>query len=149
MAAEIIGNDPAGEPGAPTPLEMRTRPWHVLSGRLHARLDELSDVEVWMMDPTETAETLVELQRARARLAAVQARVLAHAERLDIAQHANATSTAAWLRGELRLTPRQAKQAVALGKALDTGTYPATAEALGAGNLQVDQAHAVVDAVDA
>lgn len=149
MAAEIIENDPAPGPDESTPVEMRTRPWHVFSGRLNVRLDELGDSDVWTMNSTEVAETVVELRRAQARIAAAEARVLAQAERLDIAQHANATSTATWLRSELRLTPRHAKQAVALAKALDTGTYPATATALATGELQVDQAHAIVDSVDA
>ena len=151
MAAEIIGYDPAGEPGAggaATPLELRTRPWHVLSGQLLARLDELGDVDAWTMSATEAAETAVELQRIQARLAAAQGRVLAQADRLDVAQRSHATSTAAWLRGEVPLTPQQANGAVSLAKALDTGTYPATAEALSIGELQVDQAQAIVAAVD-
>ena len=142
MAAEILHSNP--DPGAPTPLELRDRPWHVLSARLNVRLDELAGTDVWTMDPRETAETIVELQRAQAKLAAVQAALLAHAERVDVAQLTHATSTEAWLRGEVPLTPRQAKHAVALARALDSGRYPATAEALAAGQLQHDQAHEIV-----
>ena len=149
MAAEIIEHDPGAGSQRPTPLELRTRPWHVFSGRLNARLDALADTDAWTMNATEAAETVVELRRAQARLAAAEARVLAQAERLDIGQRSSATSTAAWLRGEVPLTPRQAKQAVALAKALDTGTYPATSEALAAGDLQADQAQVIVAAVDA
>ena len=147
MAAEIIEDGP--DSGAPTPLELRDRPWHVFSGRLHARLDELAGTDVWRMDHRETAETIVELQRAQAKLAAAQASLLAHADRLDIGQLTHATSTAAWLRGEVPLTPRQAKQAVELGTALESGRYPATAAALAAGELQHDQAVVVLAAVDA
>lgn len=146
MAAEII-EDP--DPGAPTPLALRTRPWHVLSGRLNARLDELAGAGAWTMDRRETAESIVELQRAQAKLAAAQATLLAHAERLDVAERSHATSTAAWLCGEVPLTPRQANQAVALANALDSGRYPATSAALAAGDLQPDQASVVVAAVDA
>src|SRR5829696_972086 len=99
MAAEIIEGEP--DPGAPTPLELRDRPWHVLSGRLNVRLDELAGTDVWTMDHRETAETIVELQRAQARLAAARATLLAHAERIDVAELTHATSTAAWLRGEI------------------------------------------------
>src|SRR5689334_13064976 len=98
MSAEVVGGEP--EPG-PTPVALRNRPWHVLSGRLHARLDELADAVVWTMDAAETAETIVELRRARARLAAAEARLLAHADRLDVAAASGATSTAAWLRGQV------------------------------------------------
>src|SRR4051794_13753966 len=141
MAAEILESD--SEPVAPTPLELRDRPWHVLSWRLNARLDELTETDVWAMDHRETAETIVELQRAQAKLAAAQARLLAHAERIDVAQSTNATSTAAWLRSKVPLTPRQAKLAVGLANALDTGRYSATAAALAAGDLQPDQAQVI------
>jgi hypothetical protein len=149
MAAEIFENYPDPRAGSVTPMELRNRPLHVFSGRLNARLDELADAPVWSMSGTETAETLVELHQAEAKVAAAKARLLAQAERLDVARRAHATSTAGWLRSEVRLTPRQAKQAVALAKALDTGTYPATAEGLAAGALQVDQAQVIVAAVDA
>src|SRR5688500_8584563 len=114
MAAEIIEHGPGHGADEPTPLNMRTRPWHLFSGRLNARLDELADTDAWSMDTAEVAETVVELRRGQARLAAAEARVLAQAQRLDVAQHSSATSTAAWLRAELQLTPRQAKEAVAL-----------------------------------
>ena len=147
MAAEIIGSEP--DPGAPTPLEMRTRPWHRFSGRLNARLDELSGTDAWTMNQQEAAETIVELQRAQAKLAAAMVTVVAQAERLDVAQRTHATSTAAWLRGEVPMTPRQAKDMVTLANALDSGRYPATAEGLAAGELQADQALVIVQAVDA
>jgi hypothetical protein len=116
---------------------------------LKARLDELAEAPVWSMDATETAETVVELRRARARLAAVEARLLAHADRLDIAAATGATSTAAWLRGQIRVTARTARQATALAEALDTHTYPATAAAMAAGEVLPDQARVIVAAVDA
>jgi len=147
MAAEVVGSG-AHADGA-TPSALRDQPWHVLSGRLNARLDELVDTDVWSMNETETAETIVELQRAQAKLSAAQARLLAHAGVVDVAARVHATSTAAWLRSQVQVTPRQAKQAVALGAALDSGRYPATGAALAAGDLLVDQAHVVLAAVDA
>src|SRR3954452_6054843 len=147
MAAEVLEGEP--EPGGVTPLALRSRPWHVLSGRLGARLDELAGTSVWSMNAAETAETVVELRRARARLAAVEARLLAHAERLDVAASTGATSTAAWLRGQVRVTPGTARRAVALGTALDTECYPATGAALRAGEGLPDQARVIIAAVDA
>ena len=147
MAAEVL--DSRRESGAPTPLELRDRPWHVFSGRLNARLDELAGTDVWSMDEVEAAETIVELQRAQAKLTAAQARLLAHAERVGVAELVHATSTAAWLRSQVRVTPRQAKRAVGLAKALDSGRYPATRGALAAGELMPDQAQVIVAAVDA
>jgi hypothetical protein len=145
MAAEILGD--STESRGATPLGLRDRPWHVFSGRLTARLDELAAAEVWSMDAQETAETVVELQRAR--LGAAQARLLAHADRLDVAGRTCATSTAAWWRGQVPVTPRTARRAVALAEAVDSDRYPATVAALSAGQLQVDQAEAIIEAVDA
>lgn len=145
MAAEVS----EGVAGSPTPMALRDRPWHVFSGRLHACLDELADTEPWSMTPSETAETIVELRRAQAKLAAAEARLLAHAERLDLAQHHHATSTEAWFRGELRVTARDAKRTVAFAKALETGAYPTTVEALGAGELHAEQARVIVASIDA
>jgi hypothetical protein len=147
MAAEIFDSNP--DQGAATPLALRTRPWHQFSGRLNARLDELADADVWTMNQQELAESIVELQRAQARIAAAQARMLAQAERADVAALSQSTSTAAWLRGEVPVTPRQAKRTVALARSLDSGRYPATEAALYAGTLMADQAHVVVAAVDA
>jgi hypothetical protein len=147
MAAEVVGE--GTEPGGSTSLALRNRPWHVLSGRLNARLDELAETGVWSMNAAETSETVVELQRAQAKLAAAQARLLAHAERLDVAANTGATSTAAWLRGQVRVTAGTARRAVALGKALDTGSYPATAAGLASGEVLPDQARVIVAAVDA
>ena len=105
MAAEVLGN--SSGPGAPTPLELRNRPWHVLSGRLNIRLDELADTDVWTMNHTETSETINELLQV------------------------------------------QAKRAVELARALDSGRYAATSAALAAGELLQDQAQVIVAAVDA
>jgi hypothetical protein len=127
----------------------RSRAWHVFSGRLHSRLDELADTSMWSMDAVETAETVVELRRAQARLAAAEAELLAHADRLDVAASIGATSTAAWLRGQLRVTAGTARRAVALAKALDTDAYPATTAAFAAGQIHPDQARAIIAAVDA
>src|SRR3954454_13104788 len=68
MAAEVFDSTPS--PVASTPLQLRNRPWHVFSCRLNARLDELAGTEAWSMDQAETAETILELQRAQAKLAA-------------------------------------------------------------------------------
>src|SRR4051812_46480619 len=101
------------------------------------------------MDQAETAETILELQRAQAKLSAAQATLLAHAECVDVAGLSHATSTAAWLRGQVPVTPHQARRAVGLAKALQDGRHPATAAAMAAGELLPDQARVIVGAVDA
>jgi hypothetical protein len=66
MAAEVIESYP-DEGGSRTPLGLRNRPWHVLSGPVGPRLDELAEAGVWSTNTVETAETVVEPRRARAR----------------------------------------------------------------------------------
>ena len=67
MAAEALEFDGDRDPGRDgdrcpvTPLGVRSRPLHVFSGRLDARLDELADEPVWTMTGPEVGETLVEL----------------------------------------------------------------------------------------
>ena len=144
MAAEVLGEGdgeggeagggaPASEPDRHTPLELRNRPWHVFAGELTARLVELTEAPVWAMDATETAETIVELSRAVEQLGGGLAVLLAAASRHDLAASCGATSTAAWLRSQVPVTPRTANQQVALGVAVESGAYPATAAALAAG----------------
>jgi hypothetical protein len=101
------------------------------------------------MSVEETAETIVELQQAEARLTAIRVQLLAHADRVGVAALTDSMSTEAWLRGELRVTPRQAKNAVRVGVALDTGRYPATSEGFASGVLQPDQVQVIIEAVDA
>ena len=59
-----------------------THPVVEFAHRLTARLEEVAAVPVWSMTPAQQRDTLVELARAEAQLAAVRLRVLAEAERV-------------------------------------------------------------------
>ena len=48
------------------------------------------------MDPAETADALDQLTALAAQVAELQARTLAHADRIDLASQSGATSTATW-----------------------------------------------------
>ena len=148
MAAEIVGREP--EPGGATSLALRSRPWHVFSGRLTCRLDELADTGVWSMDAVETAETVVELRRAQARAGGRGGGLLAHAERLDVAASTGATSTAAWLRGQLRVTRGHRPAGGGPGARRWTPTpIPRPRPRWRPGELLPDQARVIIAAIDA
>ncbi len=61
-----------------------------------ARLASVTEVPVWSMDAAETTASLDQLAAPAAQVAELQARVLAHGDRTDIAAESGATSTANW-----------------------------------------------------
>src|SRR3954451_18978434 len=99
----------------------------------HAGLAAVAEASVWSMDPVETGQTLVALQRAEARLTELKARVAAHAEELHVGQDVGASSAANWLAHETRATRAAAYAAVRLGRDLEA--HSLTREALAAGRM--------------
>ena len=63
---------------------------------VRSTLASVAGVPLWSMDPTETTATLDEVQAAKAQLAELEARLLAHADRIEVAAATAATSTANW-----------------------------------------------------
>ncbi len=118
----------------------------VATAHLHAELDRVVDASVWSMDADETGQTLVALERAASRLAELKARVAAHAEFVGVGDDVAASSTAAWLAHTTRQTRGAAAATMNLGRGLEA--HPATRDALAAGRICVDQARAIIDAVD-
>ncbi len=70
----------------------------------------------------------------------------AHAEFVGVGDDVAASSTAAWLAHATRQTRGAAAATMALGRGLEA--HPATRDALAAGRICVDQARAIIDAVD-
>ena len=102
----------------------------------------LAQANLWSMSDAELLELRVDLETSRARL---DAAVLAATREVDARGAAVATgaaSTAAWLRGRVRLHPGAAKAEVGLAKDLD-GELAETGAALAAGQISCDQAAAV------
>lgn len=110
-------------------------------------LDEVTDASVWSMDPEETAATLVRLTATVARLSELELRVAAHADSIGIGESSGATSTANWWAHQTRQTRTDARRKVALGAALAYG-HDCTRTALAAGDMTVEQARVIVQAVD-
>src|SRR3954451_24513201 len=111
----------------------------------HTELDAVADASMWSMDPAETASTLVEVTRLKAKLAELEARVAMHADEVQVGDTAGATSTANWLAHQTKQTRPAAHRTVRFGYQLDTHTV--VRDALAAGDLLADQAHVIIDAV--
>src|SRR6188768_1164403 len=110
----------------------------VATAHVHSELDAVADASVWSMDESETAATLVALDRAEAKLAELKARVAAHADDLHVGQDVAASSAANWLAHQTKQTRTEANRTVRLGH--DLKAHPLTRDALAAGRVCVDQA---------
>jgi hypothetical protein len=116
--------------------------------RVHEVLDDLGETPAWSMTTDEQRAALVELARAEARIAALRLRVLAAADRADVAADSAASSTAAWVAHATRQTRPAAHRDMKLATALDD-EFAATREALAGGRLDLEQARVIVAAVQA
>ena len=100
---------------------------------------------VWSMDAAETTTAIAEVQAAEAQLAEVEARLLSHAKRTDIAGNCAASSTAIWHAVATRTTRVQAHRAMRLAEALEDREH--VRAALAQGRIHVDQAEAILRAL--
>jgi hypothetical protein len=127
----------------------RGHPITVAAAEINALLDELVDQSTWSMKPEETRATLPELTRLKARVAELELRVTAHADRNRVGDDSGATSTAVWLANQTKQTRREAHHDLELAKALDTDRHQPVRATLAAGEVLVDLAAVIVRAVDA
>jgi len=121
---------------------------HPVSWALSGVRDQLSavaGVPVWSMDPTETIAAVAEVQSAKAELAELEARLLSHADRIDLAGSTGATSTANWHAHQTRTTRPAAHRAMRL--ATDLAGRDLTRTALATGRVHVEQAEAILRAL--
>jgi hypothetical protein len=116
--------------------------------RLHTELDAVSQASVWSMGHDEFTETLTDLTRLRARVEELELRVAAGAHRADVGAHVGATSTASWWAHASRQTPSEAHRRMKLARSLDWD-HEHTGDALSAGDVVLEQARVIVDALDA
>src|ERR671921_533016 len=104
-----------------TGLERQPHPIAGFAARAHAVLDTLVEAPAWSMTQDEQRFSLTELVRLQARVAELHLRVLAAADRSDLAAESAASSTAAWLAHQTRQTRASAHADVHLAQVLDTG----------------------------
>ena len=81
-------------------------------------------------------------------MAQLQLRLLSHAERVEVGTAVGATSAANWLAHTTRTTRPAVHRAARLAARLEAA-HPAVDDALAAAEINVEQAHVIVDAVDA
>ncbi|MCX6397743.1 MAG: DUF222 domain-containing protein [Propionibacteriales bacterium] len=127
-----------------------------LQHRLLSLVDELEalrarhcDVPVWTLSPSEVAGAMERLARHRNWFDALLLTTLREADRHQVGDAVGATSTAGWWASTTRTTTKQAHRQVALATALDDDAHPPTSSALRLGDISVDQAAVILNAVEA
>jgi Domain of unknown function (DUF222) len=130
-----------------TPSSTRPHPVTDALEAVEATLGQAADSAMWSLSDGELLAALEASERALARLAEAQLRLVREADARDVAGRVGATSTAALLRHRLRISPADAKARVELAAALDR-ELAATGARLTAGAVSVDQAQAVRRAVE-
>jgi hypothetical protein len=109
-----------------------THPIVAFGVRVHEVLDRLASAPVWAMSVPEQRAALVALGRAEARLVDLRLRVLAQADRDDIAADSAASGTAAWVAQHTRQGRGAADADLRLAVSLESG-HPCTRAAFGCG----------------
>ena len=105
-------------------------------------LGQLGSANLWSMSESDVLDLRIDLEATRARLESVTLAVTREVDGRGAATATGAPSTAAWLRGRLRLHPGAAKAEVELARDLDTD-LTVTAAALATGDISRDAAAAV------
>ena len=100
---------------------------------------------MWSMDAAETTATLDQVQSAKAQLGELEARLLNHADRIEIPAESGATSTANWHAHRTRTTRSLAHRTMRLADGLET--RDATRTALAQGSVHVEQAEVILNAL--
>ncbi|GAB2766060.1 HNH endonuclease signature motif containing protein [Nocardioides salsibiostraticola] len=113
---------------------------------IQANLAGVTDHTTWSMRDEDARETVLLLTELEAQVAELGRRVLAEADRRDVAGDTGGTSTANWLAHTTKLTRSEANRRVKQAKALDT--HEQTRCALATGDLHVEQAEVIARAVE-
>ena len=109
-------------------------------------LDELASIGPEFRSTGERQEFLLRVARVKARVAAEELRVLAASD--DIAEETGDRSTATWLAHQTREAHGTVRRHAALAAALGS-QWTQTADALGAGDLNLAQARVIVESMEA
>jgi Domain of unknown function (DUF222) len=106
-----------------------------------ADIAELATRPVYALSDTELCETAAVVHAIGSRCVAVLAALAHEAHGRDLPHTQAATSTVAWLRDLLRISPAEARLLVSLGQILDT--RPVLADALTDGGVNPSQVAAI------
>jgi hypothetical protein len=114
---------------------------------IDAEIDSVEHAPAWSLSDEETRQALVRATRLAARVAALELRVAAHADRNRVGDASGATSAAVWWANQTRMTQREAARKMRLARALET--HDPVGDALAAGEVLADQAAVITEAVEA
>ncbi len=103
--------------------------------------EQLSEVAVWQLGDAELLRSTEALYQEVAALNAQTLRLLAEVDQRGLAPDAGSRSTLAWVMATAKVRRGAAHTQVTLANRL--GEFPATAAALGAGSVSVDQAEVI------
>ena len=126
----------------------REHPIQTVVKRMHAELDQVADTGAWAMQPRQLGDTLASLTRLKARVAELEMRVAKGCERAQVEVGDASTSTAAWWATRTSQTKKACVTALRLATALDWD-HESVRDALAAGDLVLEQAQVIVNAVEA
>ena len=107
-------------------------------GRLSAAVDEWADAPVWPLPEPSLLACLSHVYSAQQRLTALAAHLVREVEGRGIPRAHGATSTAVWLRQQLRMSVHEGKRLVDLAQVLDR--RPGLDAAVTAGLVSGEQA---------
>jgi hypothetical protein len=114
---------------------------------LELALDACQQARAWASSGSTLVERTDRLAVAAQRVVALQLAFIREVDGQGIPAEAGATSTVAWLRDRYRISGRAASRLVTLARALDVDADSPAAGALAAGQVNVEQATVITDAV--
>jgi hypothetical protein len=112
-----------------------------------AALDGVSEVSLWSLSDKDAQGLLRMVHQVRSRVDELALRLIDEVTGRRSGERSGATSTRAWLRCELQMSPVEAKRVVELAAAL-AGSLELTRAALAAGDISGDHAAVVAKVID-
>jgi hypothetical protein len=110
-------------------------------------LDECRAQAVYGLSVDELVSCVDDLNLVVQQVAAIQLALIRQVDALQVAAAMGATSTVAWLRDRHRISGGAATRLVKLARAVDADAGSPVAEALAAGEVNVEQVQVITDAV--
>ena len=117
--------------------------------RLDGVLDELHELSLSALADADVARLLDAATAAASRVASLECRAAAEADRRRLGDEIGARHTHQWWAGRSLRTRAEAARLTRLGTALESEQHLPVARELAAGSLRVEQARVIVEAVDA
>lgn len=148
MSAVPAGPEYAGQSAWQVP-GAGASPLDLLLGRLDAVLADLGDLSAVVLVDADVVRLLDAATTAASRVARVECAAVAEADRRSLGDTVGARHTHHWWAQRSRLTRSEAGRLARLGVALDEPQHADVTRQLADGTLRLEQAQAIVEAVDA